>query len=234
MNSYSERKRHWLQDARDTGLLAARKNLVAGICLWIFGLGIVLAYYYWPAAQAWFQRLAAWKDDWGIAFSIVSTAIFGGLIPSMITAIGNRFSLARNLYIGATNVVLWGLKGIELDFLYRGQAWLFGETNDVFTITCKTLVDQVLYVPLIGITNVVLFVLWRDLNFSWSRFCQTLGPHWYSERILPVVISNWFLWIPAVVVIYSLPTALQLPIQNLVLVFWNLILFFFTTRRTQE
>lgn len=228
---HSERKRAWLQDAKETGLLAARKNFFAGVALWIFGITIVVSYYNWPSARALFDQVSELKIAWGFFFSILSTAIFGGLIPSLITAISNGYSFTRNVYLTLTNVGLWGFKGIELDLLYRGQAYVFGADNQISTIAFKTLFDQLIYVPLIGLTNVILFVLWRDLNFSCRRFRAALGPNWYANRILPVIISNWFLWVPAVVLIYSLPTSLQLPIQNLVLVFWNLILFFFTTRR---
>jgi len=231
MNAGSDTEPHWLKNARDIGLLAARKHLYAGIMLWLFGVSIVVSYYFWPVARHGLEQVSQAKVAWGIGFSILSTSIFGGLIPSLITAGSNGFSFSRNLYLLWTNTVFWGLKGIELDLLYQGQARLFGGDNQLSTIITKTVVDQFIYVPAIGLTNVVLFVLWRDLDFSGRRFRAALGAHWYRERILPVVISNWVLWIPAVILIYSLPTSLQLPIQNLVLVFWNLILFFFTTRR---
>ncbi len=47
---------------------------------------------------------------------------------------------------------------------------------------------------------------------------------WYSRRVLTPLISNLAVWLPAVTIIYSLPPALQLPMQNLVLVFFTLIL----------
>ncbi len=234
MNADYDSNHGWLRDARDTGLRAARKNFKAGILLWLFGVILVASYYHWPLARGVLDQVAQWKNDWGFGFSILSTALFGGLIPSLIIAMNSHFSKARNLYLIGTNVFLWGLKGIELDLLYQGQAYLFGADNHIMTIVCKMLVDQFIYAPTLGLSNVILFVLWRDLNFSWKEFRIALGPHWYRQRILPVVISNWVLWIPAVILIYSLPTSLQLPIQNLVLVFWMLILFFFTTGRNNS
>lgn len=224
----------WIGSTLETAKLAGRSNLRAGLILWAFGSAIVAAYYFWPAGQSMFNRIADLKVAWGFLFSMVSTAIFGGLIPSLITATRNELGVERNIFLIWTNVLLWGLKGIEVDLLYRGQAVMFGDDNQISTILFKTLFDQFIYVPLIGVTNVVLFLLWRDLNFSVRDFRHSLGPNWYRNRVLPVVVTCWGVWIPAVILIYCLPLSLQLPIQNLVLVFWNLILFFFTTGKKVE
>jgi hypothetical protein len=37
------------------------------------------------------------------------------------------------------------------------------------------------------------------------------------------LIANMAVWVPAVAVIYALPTPLQLPMQNMVLCFYTLI-----------
>ena len=49
---------------------------------------------------------------------------------------------------------------------------------------------------------------------------------WYLRDVVPVMVSNWAVWLPAVFVIYVLPTPLQLPMQNVVLCFWSLVLVF--------
>jgi hypothetical protein len=50
------------------------------------------------------------------------------------------------------------------------------------------------------------------------------GGQWYRRKVLPVLISNLGVWVPTVCIIYALPTALQLPLQNLVLCFFTLLL----------
>jgi hypothetical protein len=42
--------------------------------------------------------------------------------------------------------------------------------------------------------------------------------------VLPTLIANFGVWVPAVAIIYALPTPLQLPLQNLVLCFFTLLL----------
>ena len=48
----------------------------------------------------------------------------------------------------------------------------------------------------------------------------------FGQRVLVVVCSTWVVWIPAVAIIYSLPSALQVPLFNLVLCFWCLLMSF--------
>jgi hypothetical protein len=37
-------------------------------------------------------------------------------------------------------------------------------------------------------------------------------------------VSGWTVWIPVVTIVYCLPQPLQLPVQNMVLSFWILVL----------
>lgn len=66
------------------GLAAMKKNLVPGILLQCIALLIILIYYSSDSARASFESLGEFKTDAGYAFSFVSTAIFGGLLPWLI------------------------------------------------------------------------------------------------------------------------------------------------------
>jgi hypothetical protein len=46
----------------------------------------------------------------------------------------------------------------------------------------------------------------------------------FLVKIPTVILSNWLVWIPAVSVVYAMPTELQIPLFNLVLCFWVLLL----------
>lgn len=214
------------------GTAALRQNIIPGICLWIFGIIIVAGYFFVPAFHDSLESLGQLKLRWGWMFSALSTSIFGGLIPLILPRLLGRGDPRFGWGLLLSNFVFWAAKGIEVDLLYRVQAWLFGMQLNVGTIAIKTAIDQFFYVPTIGLGNVILFYLWRDCGYSLTRFRRELGPHWYRRRMLPVVISNWAIWIPAVVLIYCLPLALQLPVQNFVLCFWVLLLAIFTKRET--
>jgi O-antigen ligase len=47
---------------------------------------------------------------------------------------------------------------------------------------------------------------------------------WFLRELLPVIIANLGVWLPTVTIIYTLPTVLQLPLENLVLCFFTLML----------
>lgn len=223
-----------LRTAIATGKQAAWQNRYAGLCLWLFGCGIVLGYFNVPLIRDAFERLGDFKLRTGWAFGIASTALFGGFLPVLLAACGDRNQ--RNGFWGKliSNVLFWGYKGFEIDLLYRLQAWMFGNGTDVGTIACKVLVDIGIYAPLIGLLNCVLFYIWRDNGYSVSATRKSLGENWYIRKVMPALISNCCVWLPSVVFIYTLPLALQLPVQNLILCFWVMVLVFFTTENVSE
>ncbi|MEL7088826.1 MAG: Mpv17/PMP22 family protein, partial [Planctomycetota bacterium] len=111
---------------------------------------------------------------------------------------------------------------------YRLQAVWFGQGSDPGTLAKKILVDMGVYCPVWAVPSAVFAYAWAEKGFSLTR---TLAPirrlgfrGWFGRDVLPVMISNWSVWVPAVCVIYCLPLALQLPVQNLVLCFWSLLL----------
>ena len=213
------------------GIAAARRNRSAGLALWTFGCVIIAGYFFVPAVRQMLDQVAEWKVRWGFLFSVLSTGLFGGLIPSLIQMLADRKQPDAPRHYPISNTLFWGVKGIEIDLLYRIQAMLFGSGADWQTVGIKTMVDQFIYVPALGLPNVILFYLWRDCGYDCQRFPRKLGRNWYRNRILPVLIANWFVWVPAVVLIYVFPLALQLPIQNLILCFWILMLTLLTNRQ---
>ena len=128
----------------------------------------------------------------------------------------------------------WAFKGLEVDLLYQFQAWIFGNNNDFKTVAAKVFVDVAIYAPLIGLLNCIIFYIWRDNGYSISKTRASLGEHWYLRKVLPALISNFCVWFPSTIIIYNLPLALQLPVQNLILCFWVLILVFFTKNEIEQ
>ncbi|QDS97164.1 Mpv17/PMP22 family protein [Adhaeretor mobilis] len=229
-----------LRVAWQTGRQAYIQNQLPILILWLFTIALVLGYFFLPSVQLGLEYVGRLKSDWGWKFSAVSTALFGGTIPVLapwITGWLQRLHLRPCLpklsYV-VSSTLFWAFKGVEIDFLYRLQAALLGTELNCRTVIVKTAIDQLLYVPAFGLLNVVLFYLWRDADYSFDKLQKLLGPKWYRTRILPVLISNWAIWIPAVALIYCLPTSLQLPIQNLVLCFWATILVFFTSKVSEQ
>lgn len=218
-----------LSTALQKGKQAAWRNRWPGAALWLFGVAIVAGYFSFAPVRSGLEAIGDYKVRFGLAFSIVSTAIFGGLLPVVLRMFTDRKSQKAFWGILVGNVTFWALKGAEIDLFYRLQAWMFGDDNSVTTIACKVFVDMVVYAPLVGLLNCVLFYFWQDNDYSIKKTRIALGTNWYVRKVLPALISNWCVWLPSAILIYALPLALQLPVQNLILCFWVLVLVFFTT-----
>lgn len=216
------------------GLAAARANLLPGVLLWAIGSAIVAAYYLWPAARPAFDQVAAWKQALGLFYVMLSTALFAGLIPYLMQALQRggvrRWSVGYLAYL----LLFWAIKGVEIELLYRLQAWMFGEGRDITTLLAKTGFDQFVYVACWGGPTLVMGMLLAQSGFSWRQMRRHLRAGWYRRLILPVLLPNWLVWIPAVMLIYMLPTELQLPMQNVVLCIWVLMVMFITGQQNDD
>jgi len=205
----------------ESGLQGARANLWPGLVLQAVALILVGCYYEVPAVNAALARLMEFRGRVGLGFPVVSTALCGGLLPYLYL----RRSAAYDAKQGAFLVLFWAYKGIEVDLLYRFQAYLFGTGHGAATLGAKVAVDQFIYSPLLAVPGMTVAYGLMDSHFNGSAVAADWRrPHWYRRRVLPVLISNIGIWLPAVAIIYLLPTPLQLPLENLVLCFYTLVL----------
>jgi hypothetical protein len=199
--------------------------LVPGFFLQAVALAIVLGYYFAPGVADALRGLTALRDRMGVGYSILATALFGGLIPwiylRLLPATRSRYDGRQ----GAALVIYWAAKGIEVHLLYATMATLLGNAPTVGTVLAKSAIDQLVYCPLWAVPT-----MWAGYQFIehrfkfgpvWQRMRQ---PGWYAQAVLPVLIANFGVWAPTVILIYTLPVPLQLPMQNLVLCFFTLMM----------
>ena len=212
-------------------LQATRRNLVPGLVLQAVALALVGAYYLLPASRETFTVVAHAKVAGGYWFSATAGIIAGGLIPWLVQASRGQVERSRWLRDLGFIVVLWAWRGAEVDAFYRFQEVLFGDGHDVATLACKVAVDQLLYSPLWACPWLVLAYRYREYGFSGSRLRQTFTWSGYLREIMTVQASAWTVWVPAVTIVYSLPSALQFPLFAVVVCFWSLLLATLTTRR---
>ena len=203
-----------------------KRNLLPGLVLQTCALFVVLAYAFLPSFHAALDNVGALKARYGYAFSALSTAIFGGVVPYLVLTATKQVPKSRALGEFAFYVGFWFWKGAEVDALYRLQGLMFGNAVTVATIASKTCVDQFIYNTLWAAPTQVVFFLWKDAGFSWSGVVRGFREQPFGRRVVVILFSGWIVWIPAVMIIYSLPSALQVPLFNLVLCFWCLLLSF--------
>ena len=216
---------------------AARANLLPAALLWALALAIIVAYYHHSPTQAVLDRIASVKQHYSYAFSAISTPIFAVLLPLLIQRLaracgsrGVRPEPWRNLPL---LLAFWAYRGAEIDGLYRLQTWLWGTEHTLWTLAGQVAIDQVIYVTLWAIPTMVLVFLFKDSSYSLSRTRQAVGRRWYRNRCVPVLVVNWVVWIPVVVVIYSLPPGLRIPVMNINVCLFMLLVMFLT-HDTQE
>lgn len=207
------------------GLRGARANLVPGLILQFFALTLVLAYYYHAPTRAWCEKLAAFRTEQGFIYSIVATSFFGGLLPCLYMklhpATRSRYNFKQNLLL----VIFWAYKGAEVDLWYRILVRLVGSGTDWQTVLTKMFLDQFVTCPLFFVPVTVLVYTWCESRFNTAALlADWRAPGWYRRRVPPMLISNLGVWTPTVCIIYSLPSALQIPLFNLVLCFFTLLL----------
>lgn len=204
---------------------ALKRNLLPGLVLQLFVTIILLLYFFMPAAKPVFAWFSGLKEIHGFAYSFYATALFGGVIPFIYLWITRQIGPDRNaLGLLVFYSLFWGYKGIEVDCFYRLQGFLFGYENSWQTIAIKTAVDQFIYTTLWATPTVVIGLMWADYNYSFRACRQAINRDFFQIKIPAIILSNWLVWIPAIAIVYAMPKDLQIPLFNLVLCFWVLLL----------
>jgi hypothetical protein len=204
-------------------LAAARANLIPGLALQAFALALLLAYWFHPPSHAAMDALAALKLRWGWRYSLFATALCGGLIPFLYLRSQAATRAATPASHGVFYLCFWAIKGVEVDWFYQVQGWLFGNGNGIGTIVSKVLVDQFCYSVIWSTPCALLVFFWKDAGFGLARLRELDWTAFLRANMPKALIGLWGVWVPAVTIIYSLPPALQIPLFNIVLCFYALL-----------
>lgn len=210
---------------------ALRANLAPALLIWIIGGAIVATYYSSAAMHAALEHLVVLRARYGILFPALTTAFFGGLMPVISQAVFDRRRFRSTLPSLHWILLFWFIKGVELDLFYQLQAWLWGTAPAV--LAAKVFTDMFIYNAIDAAPTQMLFMRWLARRAGTLPATVPLLPRgWYPKLVLPILIMTWALWIPAVTMIYMMPLSLQVPLANLILWLWMLILLF--TSRTYD
>jgi len=217
------------------GWESARLLFWPGLVLQSAALALVLAHSFAPAAHDFFAHIGAWREAGGYFFSACSTALFGGVLPFFYLR-WNPATRANHPWSHLTFFILfWAWKGVEIDLLYRGLGWLFGNDATFLTVSAKVIIDQFVYNPLYATIFSTIFYAWKNAGFRWAPvIADVRTDRWYLRRIVPVQLALTCVWLPVVSCVYALPPALQMPLFNVVLCFWSLLFAAMTSRQTKS
>lgn len=213
------------QPIKLAAITALKQNLKPGLALQAFAGIIVALYFLVPSAKPVFDFFGNLKQQQGWIYSSLSTALFGGLIPFLYLYFSRSFQAGQSIAITFVFYILfWALKGIEVDYFYQFQSYLFGSESNFKTLLIKVCVDQFIYSAFWAAPSISIIFLWIDHNFNWQATRKKLDKNFFTITMPANIISNWLVWIPAVSFIYAMPSNLQMPLFGLVLCFWVLIL----------
>ena len=205
---------------------AAKANLLPGLllqCLMVIFFSLYIAH---EGTKQFLGEVATMKEEAGYAFSFFSYVIAGALLPELLRIGFFQAGRAtkRNFWLFLTAVPLWGTMGVLVDLLYRLQSVWFGPGNGWETIFYKVLADQLLFSPFISAPLIVGWLFLRDHGFRSSAWNQIFCVNFVFEKVFPVVVAGWCVWVPGVVLVYFMPPLLQIPIAVFIQVFWVLII----------
>jgi hypothetical protein len=213
-----------------SGLASMKRNALPGLALQAFALALVLAYYLAPGARPGFEMVAGWKTHYGFGYSAAATALFGGVIPFLYLLLSGHIPAGRRRAEFLFYVLFWAERGVEVDLFYRLQALVFGDRAALAVVLPKVLVDQLGYSPFVAAPIQAVFFLWKERGFSFRAIKPDLNLAYLASAVATVSFSSSMVWFPAVSIIYCLPSALQIPLFNLVTCFWVLMLTFVSQR----
>jgi hypothetical protein len=215
-----------LRTAFQTGLRAARANILPGLLLQALMLCFLAAYLLHDGTYAFLTRVGEVRQELSYWFSLAIYIVSGALFPEFLRIVFFQKGrlLRANFLNFLTAAPLWAALGMLVDFFYRCQNDWFGTGNAWHIVAAKVLVDQFLYSPFLAnpITNAYLAFRASGLNAATAR--EVLSWNFFVEKVVPTQIAGWAIWIPGVCLVYFMPPLLQLPTAVLIQCFWVLLL----------
>lgn len=219
--------------------VSLKRNLVPAIILNLFAVLILVLYYTTEPVNSALSYLGTLKVKYGIRYSFVVTSIFGGIVPYLFVLLTGPPSVRRPAWIFTRFfwfATLWGLRGIELDYLYKFQAFMFGDDQKVSTIAFKTMFDEFVY-SIIWVAWFLTFISRLEINNFRIRYtCRRTiaSKRWWINEVVVTNVAAWIVWVPACIAIYALSLNLQTTLLNIVLVFWVLLVRVISASKSPE
>lgn len=188
----------------------------------------LVAYFSHEGTRRFLWAVAEVKQQSGLAFAFVSYVVAAAVLPEVLRIVlfqsgRPRLNNLRSFLAAAPG---WGLMGVVVDVFYRWQAVWFGDNATLSSVVPKVLVDQFLFSPLFSNPVMVAYFALCAGGFRAEVWERVLGRDFYVEKVVPVMVAGWMIWIPGVSVVYSMPQPLQIPVAVTIQAFWVLV---FTT-----
>lgn len=199
-----------LRQSIEPGLQTLRALWKPFVAIQLFGLAIVLSYFYWSPVTALFDRIADLKLRVGIAFAAISMPIACGLLPELfktITRVAVGWPRSRLTFM-LHNALLFIVLGVVVEYFYIWMNGWLGTSTSVRIVLTKVCIDQFLYSTIAAVPAITLSFHWRNHGYRIGEALRDLDRGWFLREVVPVLLVNWAYWIPMGTLMYTLPTKL--------------------------
>jgi hypothetical protein len=213
-------------------LSALRTYWPAILIIQAIALGSVVAYYRIESAAGFFGTMADWKASGGLLFAGLANVVSGGVLPELLKRIFRPPTIPPpKLRELAHQFVMWGVLGITIDIFYQMQGQLFGHGTDAGTLLIKVVVDQLVFTPLVGVPFIVSWFALYEARYRprvWASAMLTRNAVLHGMQLW---ISCLAFWPVMLLIIYSLPQALQFSLFLFGNAAYSLLLIFIARRQ---
>ncbi len=215
---------------------AIRENILPGLVLQVLMAAFLVAYFTHDGTRAFLSAVADVKRQTGLVFAFFSYVVAAALLPEILRIIFFQSGrpARRNLFNFLAAAPAWGFIGVAVDILYRCQAVWFGDGASLASVVPKVAVDQFLFSPFFSHPVMVGYFALCAGNFRREAWREVLRTDFYVEKVVPVVVAGWMIWIPGVSVVYSMPQLLQIPVAVIIQCFWVLVFTTIGARRSRK
>jgi hypothetical protein len=206
------------------GWRAAISNLASILAIQAAIGAVVAMYYLWPAGGAVLSAYARWQISGGPFSNGLACSVAGML--SEVTFVyfqqRGRWTQANleNLFF---KFILFYISGFIVYEFYRYQAIWWGDRPTLSVIATKVIVDQFGYTVIFSAPYFALLTRWQALRYSGTALWREVRDSFLTERLLPVLVTNWMFWIPAISFIYSMPFMLQPALAVFASAIWGVL-----------
>jgi hypothetical protein len=207
------------------GARAAFENIWAIVALQVAMGGVAAIYFFWPPGSAVLAKYAVWQQAGGAFGNGLAAALAGGVLSeaSLIYFQDRGRWSARHVENICFKVVLFFFAGSVVYEFYRLQAIWWGHGASLSVLVPKVLVDQLGYTVFLATPYYALATRWQTLRYSLARLWSELDAEFLTERMLPVLVMNWLFWVPAMTLLYAMPSLLQPPLYVFATAMWGLL-----------
>ena len=205
------------------GWESAKANAVPTVCLWTFAFLLALGYFLLPPMTAALEAVGRWQREGGWLTVVASRLVFNGALPGAFLLAVRSIRPRRPFATIAAQTAYGCAFGLLCDAFFRLQGAWFGEGRDVGTLVMKTLVDQFAWTVLVIAPANAAFFFWLGRDLSWARTRREWPRDFVPDLLLPNLLPNWIVSVPAILATYTFPVDLQVHVNGLVSAFWMLV-----------